>query len=502
VNLRDYLRIARARWKLILGSMVAVMSAAAVLTALASPTYTSTARLFVSSTQGGSVAYQDSLFSAERIATYVGLVKSQQVATRVVDRLGLDLEPSALSEQVSAKAVPDTVIMEVSASAGGPRGAQRLAQAVAEELSAYVTELETSPGRAQAPLKVTVVDDAALPTTPESPVPLRNLGLAALLGLLLGLGAAVIRDSLDSSVKTPEDVADVAKLPVMGNIVFDPKAGKRPLITAVDSQARQVEAFRMLRTNMQFVDVDHDSKVFTITSSVVGEGKSTVAANLAIALAQAGQRVLLMDGDLRRPRLHQFFELEPSVGLTTVLVGKVTLLQAVQPTSVPGLAVLNSGTIPPNPSELLQSESMSDLLLDARTAGYDAIIIDAPPLLPVTDAALLAAQSDGTLLVIRHGRTTREQLRGSMERLRAVGGRPVGVVFNMVTSSSVPGDYGYSFTYSSKNKKRLQQPPFSDPVLPAIPGTPRKEEGGAGQVASPSNGAVRKGAAGPRTSNG
>jgi capsular exopolysaccharide synthesis family protein len=468
VNLKDYLRIARARWKLIVGSVVALVGAAALLTALTPPTYSSEARLFVSSSQGGTGAYEDSLLSAKRVDTYAGLVNSRQIADRVITRLDLDMQAGDIANQVTATVVPDTVIIEVGGTAEDPLEAQALTQVVAEEMSAYVTELETPLGSSRAPLKVTVVDDAPFPATPDSPDPLRNLGLAAIVGLLLGLGLAIVRESLDSSVKSPEDVAAVANLPVMGNIAYDPKADKRPLLTAMEGRAPQVEAFRVLRTNMQFVDVDHDSKVFTITSSVSGEGKSTVAANLAITLAQAGQRVLLMEGDLRRPRLHEFFGLEPSVGLTTVLLGKVRLEQAVQPTAVPGLAVLNSGALPPNPSELLQSESMSDLLLDARTGGYDAIIVDAPPLLPVTDAALLAAQSDGALLVVRHGRTSRDQLRIAMERLQAVGGRPVGVVLNMVTSSS--GAEAYSFGYYSKDRDRRRPGPVTSPAQsPAEP---------------------------------
>jgi capsular exopolysaccharide synthesis family protein len=207
-----------------------------------------------------------------------------------------------------------------------------------------------------------------------------------------------------------------------------------------------VEAFRVLRTNMQFVDVDKDSKVFVVSSSVPGEGKTTTACNLAITLAQAGQKVLMVDGDLRRPQVAGVFEVEPTVGLTTVLIGTIELEDAVQESPVDNLRVLASGAIPPNPSELLQSRTMTEIVERARKE-YDVIVIDAPPLLPVTDAALLASQADGALIVVRHSKTTRDQLRHSMERLAAVDARALGLVFNMVPVRRGGTSHGYGYGY-------------------------------------------------------
>jgi capsular exopolysaccharide synthesis family protein len=183
---------------------------------------------------------------------------------------------------------------------------------------------------------------------------------------------------------------------------------------------------------------------------------------VAITMAQAGQKVLLVEGDLRRPKIADNLQLETAVGLTTVLVGRIELEDAIQEHAVPNLSVLTSGAIPPNPSELLQSQSMKDVLSHLRKE-YDVIVIDAPPLLPVTDAALIAAQSDGALVVVRHSKTTKDQLRHAVERLEAVDARALGVVLNMVpqrrASDSYYG-YGYGYGYapevgrrSSKSKK-------------------------------------------------
>jgi receptor protein-tyrosine kinase len=246
-------------------------------------------------------------------------------------------------------------------------------------------------------------------------------------------------------LKSAADVTAATDTPVMGNIAMDPDAAKKPLITEISSHAPRAEAFRVLRTNLQFVDVDNPSKVFAITSAIPAEGKTSTATNLAIALAQAGQRILLVDGDLRRPKIDSKLGLEHAVGLTTVLVGKIEAKEAIQK-HPSGLDVLTSGSVPPNPAELLQSHAMAELLETLR-GDYDVILIDSPPLLPVTDAALLAAQSDGAMIVVRHGRTTKDQLIHSVERLRAVDARPVGIVMNMVPLRRSGDSYGYGYGY-------------------------------------------------------
>ena len=228
-----------------------------------------------------------------------------------------------------------------------------------------------------------------------------------------------------------------------------PHPPRRPLITDLRPSAARVEAFRILRTNLQFVDVDHGIKVIVVTSSVPGEGKTSTASNAALALQTAGRKTLLVDGDLRRPRLAELFGLEASVGLTSILMGRIGLEEAVQMHAASGLDVLTSGTVPPNPAELLQSLSMQQLIEKVRTA-YDAIVIDAPPLLPVTDAALLAIKADGALIVVRQGKTTRDQFRHSLERLTAVGARPLGVTMNMVSPRGrTGGGFGYGKAYGA-----------------------------------------------------
>lgn len=433
MELRDYLRIARRRWAAIAGCVLLMVAAAAAMTMHMTPQYASTARLFVSTPNSDSTqANQGAQFSEQRVTSYADLATGRDMATRVIRELHLRTTPAELADKIDAQVTPDTVIIALTATDSDPVQAQRLAQTYAQQLTQFVAVLETPPGKQRAPIKATVVDSPAVPTVPFSPKPLRNIGLGLAIGLVLGFGLAFVRELLDTSLKSTHDVAEVADSPVMAAIAFDSLASKKPLITGLHSHAPRIEAFRVLRTNMQFIDVDTDNKVFVVSSPVSAEGKTSTAMNLAITSTQAGQRVVLVEGDLRRPTIAEHLGLNSAVGLTSVLVGQMELAGALQhPSGMPDMTVLTSGTLPPNPSELLQSRAMTDVVTKLR-AEFDVVIIDTPPLLPVTDAALLASLSDGALLVVRHGRTTRDQLANTIGRLKAVGAKPVGVVLNMV----------------------------------------------------------------------
>lgn len=447
MELQEYLRILRERWVSICAVALLALVATAALTFSATPQYASSARLFVSTAQSGTAeAYQGGLFSAQRVTSYADLAGSRELAESVIADLRLPLTPGELSERVSAEVVPQTVILELTAVDPDPKLAQAIAQAYAERLADTVRELETPPGKAVPPIRATIVDAASEPGTPISPRSVRNLGLGLIIGLLLGVGLAVLRETLDTTVTSSEDFDTITEAPLLGAIAFDIATRSQPLITALDSHAPRVESFRVLRTNIQFVDVDRDDKVFVVTSALPEEGKTTTSVNLAITLAQAGHRTLLIEGDLRRPRAAEALGVDNAVGVTTVLVGKVTLDDAIQKQDATDLHVLGSGAIPPNPAELLQSNAMSELLTRVRER-YDVVIVDAPPLLPVTDAALLATQSDGAMLVVRHGRTTKDQVAQSIERLRQVDAKLVGVVLNMVPTGRKRHGYGYAYGY-------------------------------------------------------
>ncbi len=359
--------------------------------------------------------------------------------------------------------MPDTVNLIITATTDSAQASQDIAQAYAGALSTRIESLETLDGKTRPFVKASITNDAQVITAPVSPNPVRNLALGAVLGLLLGVGLAVARELLDTTIATGDDVQAVTSTPILGHVISDAQAVRQDPQVALKEPTPWSEAFRVLRTNMQFVEVDHEQRMFVVSSAMPGEGKSTTASNLAITLALAGARVAVVDCDLRRPMLATRLGVDGAVGTTSVLIGQVKLDDALQVLEDSGIHVLASGPIPPNPSELLQSQAMAELVADLRER-FDVVLIDAPPLLPVTDSALLAAQCDGLLLVTRHGRTTRDQLAHAVERVTAVDAKTVGVVINMAPAKKAGrayGGYGYGYGYgyapSGEPSKRAQR---------------------------------------------
>ncbi len=447
MDLRDYLRVLRTRWRLIALSSILGVGAAVAATLGATPRYQASAQLFVSTAAGPEASIgglqQGGQFAQQRVKSYADIVDSPPVLNAVIDDLDLTVSQQRLEERISAQAPLDTVLINVDVVDESPPQAQAIANAVAARFTAVAAELETPDGAATSPVKVSVVRAADLPGVPISPRPKLNLALGLLVGLAIGVGAAVLRETLDTSIKGIDDVQDTLGLATLGVIAFDSETPKRPLIVHADPQSTRAEAFRQLRTNLQFVDVDHKPRSIVVTSSLPQEGKSTTACNLAIALTQAGLTVLLVEADLRRPRLAQYLGIEGAAGLTDALIGRFALDDVMQPWGDGSLLVLPSGPTPPNPSELLGSEQMAELLAEMEER-VDLVLLDAPPLLPVTDAAVLAAQCSGAILVVRTGRTTREQAARSVETLRGVDTHLYGAVLNMAPTKG-PGAYKYGY---------------------------------------------------------
>jgi receptor protein-tyrosine kinase len=332
-----------------------------------------------------------------------------------------------------------------------PEQARKIANAEAAEFVEFLEELERPNSSDASQVLATVTDPATYNPDPVAPRTPLNIVVALFIGLLGGCALALARDLLDQTVKAASDVEKAADVPVMAAIGYDPSVDKNPLVLDISSFSPRAEAFRLLRTNLQFLDLDHPPRAIVITSSVSGEGKTTASTNLALALAQAGRRVLLVDGDLRRPRVAQLMGMDGSIGLTTVLVGRTKLEESIQKHAESGVHVLASGPTPPNPSEILQANATHDLLGRLRDA-YDVVIIDAPPLLPVADAALLATAADGAIIVTRHGKTTHDQLEASAHRLASVGARTFGVVLNMTPKRFGEANYYYYYAEEAEPK--------------------------------------------------
>lgn len=403
--------------------------------------YASTARVFVTTPlQDSSVsgAYQGNLFTERRVDSYADLVRTDVLAERVAQTLGDGASPTDLADKVDARVIPNTVMIDVTATASTSEEAQAVADAYGEEFIALIRELETPPD-GQPLVSASIVNSPEAPAAPVSPADKRNLALGAFLGGFLGLGFVLLRDALDSSVTLPEH-AERAGLPVMATIADRPAAAKSP-ISSGSERSPYAESFRQLRTNLHFMHVDKPVRSVVVTSAVAGEGKTLVAVNLAVVLGELGQRVILVDADLRRPRVAAYTGLIGEAGLANVLIGDVGVKDVLQPFA-DNVDVLASGPVPPNPTQLLQSNAMT-ALVEALESEADTVVIDAPPLLPVTDAAVLSTICDGTLTVVRYGRTRRDQLVDAVESLNRVGARVLGAVVNMAPAKKKRGYGGY-----------------------------------------------------------
>lgn len=446
MELRDYIRILHKNWIIILVLTVLGAGAGAAYSLAQTPQYQSSTQVYVSVRSEGAATgdlVQGTTFARQIVASYVEVVPTALVLEPVIEQLGLDMSVGQLAGKVSATAPLNTVNLIISVTDSDPERAAEIADATAASLTAAVqTTLERPAGEGGAsPVQLTTVQPAVVASKPVSPnIPL-NVVLGILLGFAAGIGIAVLRTVLDTRVRTLHDIEQLTEAPVLGGIAFDPEAPKRPLIVHADPRSPRSESFRALRTNLQFLNVDEGPRIFVVTSSGPGEGKSTTTANLAIALSETGARVALVDGDLRLPRVAEYMGIEGGVGLTNVLIGRMELADALQKWGRGQLFVLPSGPIPPNPAEMLGSPAMEHVL---RALGehFDYVLIDAPPLLLVTDAAVLATKTRGAIMVIASGKAKKQDVQGALRSLGTAGGRLVGTIATMIPTRG-PDSYGY-----------------------------------------------------------
>lgn len=443
--------------------VLASLGLAALFTATQDKVYAADANGFVVTGEADNPALSsvnDSL-AKSRAANYVSLATSRNTAQRVIEDLGLSSSPAQLAQQISVEQIPDTVLIQITAKAGSPQAAQDLADAWVDALAAEVKGIEDPQGRERGGTpQLLPVEKAALPTTPVSPVPMRNLAIGLAVGLLIAFGYSMLRNALDRRLRTKDDVERLG-VNVVGTVpsasVLKRDGDERATLAIDQTDTRSSagpasEAFRKLRTNLMFMNVDSPPRVVVVTSPMPSDGKSTVAVNLAATIASSGAPVVLIDGDMRRPSVATEFGLPEGVGLSDVLAGRIGIDEALQNTDDhDNLSILAAGSIPPNPSELLGSQSMRKLL--STLSSRSMVVVDAPPLIPVTDAAVLTTQADGAFIVISSGKTLDSQLEAALSSLKAVDAKPLGVILNRMSrrdaGSSYYGDY---YGYTSRDK--------------------------------------------------
>ncbi len=457
MNLQEVGRLLLARWRIVALTTILAIIGAIAFTLLTTPLYKASTRLFVSTTAGASDAsdlLQGNRLSQERIRSYTALLQGKTMAQRIIDKLDLDIGVAQLQGRIEAAGKPDTVLIDVAVLDTSPVRARDIANALSEEFVVFVRELETPKPGSLPDARVVVEQRASVPLKPIVPEPSKNIATGLLLGLLAGVGLAIIRDLLDNTLKKRETVESITGVSIIGSIPNDQERRSEVAIPFDTSHAPIAEAFRKLRTNLHFLSVDNPPKVIVVTSSIPSEGKSTTAVNIALSLAEADHNVILVDGDMRRPTIDKYLNLIGNVGFSTVLSGEAELDDVVQRTNFAGLSVLAAGVSPPNPSELLGSMAAKKVL-SALQGQYDYVILDSPPLLAVTDGAILAANSDGAIVVVRFGETKRDQLGQAMRTIEGVGAKVFGAVFTM-TPSRGRSSYGY-YRYDHEGYYRYDQ---------------------------------------------
>ncbi|MGU3293321.1 polysaccharide biosynthesis tyrosine autokinase [Williamsia sp. M5A3_1d] len=452
-SIRDVIGALRRGWLPIVACAVVVGLLALGYCLLQTPIYRATATLYVTSgtDDNSQTAYQGSLASQQRVTSYTKLVNSDAVVRQALQTAKLGISVEDAKSDVSGTATTETVLLNISAVNKDRGEAEKLANAISTAMTSYVSRLETPSGGGQPLAKLTLVTPADASDSPVTPKTTRNVGLGVVVGLLLGVLGVLARARFSNKIRDESDIAGVSDTPVLGSIPTDELLKKRGLIDFKGGATPSAEAFRKIRTNLAFANVDSPPKIILVTSPIAVEGKTTTAMNLAAALVEAGNRVVLVDADLRRPQVDTRSGLLGDIGLTNALRGDGDLSDLVQPSAVDGLWVLASGPRPPNPAELLASKR-AGVTLSELGSSFDYVIVDSAPVLPVTDAAVLAQWVDGILLVARSGSTKFGDLSDAYDQLTNSGTPIIGFVLTEAPTSK--GRYGY-YAVNPTQKKSL-----------------------------------------------
>jgi capsular exopolysaccharide synthesis family protein len=513
MDVRIYLDILRRhQWVILLGTLV-TLGVVALGTLLQRPIYSATATVRVAQTTSGTVEYADFVYADRLMNTYARILTSQPLVLELAQRLGLDATPEALAGRIEAQVLLNTELLQITAEDESPARARDMANVLAsllveqsqalyfgtqrslrDVLQDQIASLEQTLAQQRADLagavqedvlsarqldeldrrvrhteelyaslqrqyeeagvieatranSVSVVEPARLPASPSQPRVLLNLALGLLLGLLTGIGLSFLLEALNPVIHSSRALEKITPLPVLGSIPIPPYGNARRPVPPMPG-----EEYRILWANLLSAQARMPLQTLLVTSGDPQAGKSTIVANLAVILAQAGHRVVAVDADLRNPTLHKQFGLTNRIGLRQVLEGKLSASQVLMPTSVPGLQVITSGSLPKDPALVPGMAGMPAALADLRQQA-EFVLLDSPPILAVSDASFLVPAADATLLVVARDEATERRVLKALEQVERMGGRPLGLVFNKEDARH--SDYYYYYDYGRKRQARL-----------------------------------------------
>ncbi|MDY3048324.1 MAG: polysaccharide biosynthesis tyrosine autokinase [Rothia sp. (in: high G+C Gram-positive bacteria)] len=443
MTILDFVRMLRANLKLLMIGLLVGALLGFGYSLLQPKVYASSSTGYVTIGEGSGIGdvISGSVAAKEKAAAYLALIKSSAVADQIIAaNPDMNLTRGQIQGSLTAEVDPNSALIKVSAEANSPEAAQALANGSLEAVAKVVNDLEGSSA-----VRVIPLEDAPLNSSPVSPNVPKLVAFGAAAGLGLVFAAVLLRRTVDTKLRTRDDATKATKAGILGVLPLSEELTEENILRTKNDHISQ-EAIRQMRTNLRFVNVDQPPRSIIVTSAEPGEGKSTVSTSIARALADAGEPVVIIDADLRRPTIAKKFKIDSKVGLTQVLAGQVQLSDAVRQFEDTQLFILPAGRIPPNPSELLGSEKMRSLIQELSSEF--TVIVDVPPVLPVTDAALLSTAVDGVVIVGSVGKTRKENLAEAVENLRKVSANLLGVVINRAPRTGLGNSY-YGFAYSS-----------------------------------------------------
>lgn len=446
MTILDFVRLIRVNLKLFIIGMLVGALIMFGYSMLQPKVYASTASGYVTvgSAEGIGDVISGNSAAIEKAGSYIQIVKSRKVAEEILAaNPELNMSAGAVSGNLTAALQGGSALIQVTATGSSPEVAQVLANSALEATAKVVNDIEGS-----TTVRVVPLEDAAVNNSPVSPNTKRNVLLGAVAGIILVFAIIFLRKSLDVKIRTRKDATDASGVGILGTLPETDDLSEANIMKVSESHHAQ-ENIRQLRTNLRFVNVDNPPRSVIVTSSEPGEGKSTVSTSLARALAETGQPTIILDADLRRPTVAKKFQIDSKIGLTQVLADQVELSDAVRQYEDSQLFILPAGRIPPNPSELLGSDKMRQLIKELSEEFM--VIVDVPPLLPVTDASLLSRSVDGVILVGSVGKTRKDHLKEAAQMLKNVDANILGMVVNRTPLTGLSGNY-YGFGYAAASK--------------------------------------------------
>lgn len=487
MTIGHYAQVLRRGWAFVAAGLVLGIGAALAANALLPRSYTSELTIYISGHADGDYSVAAAEVAQSRVPSFRKLMTEDRVLEDVVAGLDLVESPRELADKIVVSNEPETLLLTVAVSDASPQRAATIANGLADSFIRIMTELDgpvTAAGQ-EPVITIQVLERAEPDPVPAEPRPQLNLALGTLVGLLLGSGAAFVRNMLGRKIRSTANLQEVLGVPNLATFATDPTVRTEPLLDPADQGTPRWDEFRQLATNLAFVDLANARKAVVVTSARPGTGATTTVCNLAIALAAEGRDVALVDADLRRSGVAELMAVDARVGLTTVLIGQVPLDEATRPWRAGfGLDILATGVLPPNPVELMGSRQMS-AVVDELRRRYDVVLFNSPPLLASEDAAVLTAAVDGALLVCR--------ARGTRTRDAASAAR--------ILDSAAARLLGTVTTFTSRRHRRTpdrtgsSEAAFADPDRRAVDGRVEIVGAGAADPAHPTGSGA--GPAGP-----